>query len=125
MLQINMPQWSHGACKHSLPESMPSRGGLVFKKIIIIIFGRPLLCTCQCLKSPIGESSCFMRSAAIPFNAELCFFCQEIRKDKVHEVSSFDAGKQLQKAVDESSNQKWKVQLSTATSTNDARARLM
>ena len=63
-----------------------------------------------------------MRSAAIPFNAELCFFSQEIRKDKVHEVSSFNAGKQLQKAVDESSNQKWKVQLSTAISTNDARA---
>ena len=50
------------------------------------------------------------------------FFCQEIKKDKVHEVSSFNAGKQLQKAVDESSNQKWKVQLSTAITTNDAHA---
>ncbi len=69
-----------------------------------------------------GETPLFTRSASTPFNADLCFFCQEVRKETVHEVSTFNAGQQLRHVVEESSNQKWKVQLSAAISADDARA---
>ena len=63
----------------------------------------------------------FTRSAT-SFNAKQCFFCQEDRKELVHEVCTFSAGKQLQKAVDESKNQTWKVQLSSTSTKSNARA---
>jgi len=50
------------------------------------------------------------------------FFCQEDRKDAVHEVCTFSMGEKLQKAVEASNNQTWKVQLSSAISGDDAHA---
>ena len=64
----------------------------------------------------------FTRSSSTPFNRDLCFFCQEVTKEIVHVVSTFNAGKQLKKAVEEGSNHKWKVQLSAAISADDAHA---
>lgn len=68
------------------------------------------------------SESRFTRSATKPFNASLCFFCQEDKKATLHEVSTFNVGEKLKKIVEESSNQKWKVQLSSAIDTSDARA---
>ena len=46
MLQINMPQWSHGACKSSLPEACHQGECQDF-----FLKWLPLLCTCQYLVS--------------------------------------------------------------------------
>ena len=65
----------------------------------------------------------FTRSVTNPFNKCLCFFCQEnTHGQDIHEVSTFNAGDQLRKAVEVSNNEQWKVQLGAAISANDARA---
>ncbi|KAL5007722.1 hypothetical protein ScPMuIL_016528 [Solemya velum] len=88
--------------------------------------GRPLSASVRlggiALSPTEHETFRLTRSAINPFNAELCFFCQEVKKETIHEVTTFNAGKQLQQAVENSSNDKWKVQLSTAISADDARA---
>lgn len=38
------------------------------------------------------SESRFTRSATKPFNASLCFFCQEDKKATLHEVSTFNVG---------------------------------
>lgn len=80
--------------------------------------------------APVAESSLsgsssenwYTRSLAAAISADLCFFCQKETKYPLHEVSSFNAGQQLREAVQESNNQQWKVQLSAAISSDDARA---
>ncbi len=59
----------------------------------------------------------------IPFQKQLCFFCQmDIPGRDIHEISTFNAGEQLRQAVEASGNAKWKVHLSAAISAADARA---
>ena len=64
----------------------------------------------------------FTRSATPTYNKELRFFCLEDNSQELHEVSSFNAGEQIRKAVEQSANETWKVQLSAAINADDARA---
>ena len=50
-----------------------------------------------------------------------CFIGQEDRKKPFQEVCILSAGKKLHKAVDESKNEKWKLQLRAAMIKGDAR----
>lgn len=85
--------------------------------------GRPSASASVSDSSAQSNTPRFTRSSTTPFNARLCFFfCQEDRKDAVHEVCTFSMGEKLQKAVEASNNQTWKVQLSSAISGDDAHA---
>ena len=57
--------------------------------------GRPSSAATSVLDSAESETLHFTRSATSPFNAKQCFFCQEDRKEPVHEVCTFSAGRQL------------------------------
>ena len=62
------------------------------------------------------------RSSVEPFNKLMYFFCQEDNGKKLHEITSLSVGDKLRKAVEMSSNDKWKIQLSAALDSKDARA---
>jgi len=66
------------------------------------------------------ETTRFTPSEISSFKANLYYFGQEIKKETMHKVSSFNANMQLQQAVEKSSNQKWRVQFSTAINADDA-----
>ena len=82
--------------------------------------GRPSSGATIVSESAESDTLHFTRSAISPFNVKQCFFCQEDRKEPVHEVCTFSAGRQLQKADDESKNHTWKMQLSATISKDDA-----
>jgi len=65
----------------------------------------------------------YMRSGAKQYNKNNCFFCNgSSEKGALHQISEFNTGEQLRKAVEYSNNQQWKVNLSAAIDPNDAHA---
>ena len=56
------------------------------------------------------------------FDKERYFFCQSSETKGLHQISSFNAGKQLKEAVEASNNQQWQVQLSATLNPYDAHA---
>lgn len=100
------------ACEEGKPENLQTRRG------------RPSTGPAETAATPSCSSgeTLYTHSAAAAASKEKCFFCQKQTKDSLHEVSSFNAGKQLKEAVQKSNNQQWKVQLSAAITADDARA---
>ena len=64
----------------------------------------------------------FTRAKADPFNKNMCFFCQTISNEETFNLRSYNAGIALERAVNESGNDKWRMQLNTAISPSDAHA---
>lgn len=79
--------------------------------------GQPSTPTTSTVSNPEVEvpERAFTRSSSAPYLSSLCFFCQtKDPKDKLHEVTSFNAGETLRAAVKRSSSDTLQVRLSTA-----------
>jgi hypothetical protein len=76
----------------------------------------------QVTNTDTAKVRCFTRSLCQPLNTDACFFCNEgPEKDALHEVTSFNVGKQIHEAVALSENSEWKVKLQPLDP-HDARA---
>ena len=63
----------------------------------------------QVTNTDTAKVRCFTRSLCQPLNTDAYFFCNEgPEKDALHEVTSFNVGKQIHEAVALSENSEWK-----------------
>lgn len=62
----------------------------------------------------------YTRSQSKAYDKNACFFCDgKSEKGQLHQISAFNTGDQLRKAVESSNNEQWKVNLSAALDPKD------
>ena len=77
----------------------------------------------QASNNEVESPGCrFHRSSSMQFDNKRCFFCQSSETKGLHQINSFNAGKQLEEAVEASNNQQWQVQLSATLNPYDVHA---
>ena len=72
----------------------------------------------------ISSNTPFTRSKSTPHNKSICFFCDELAapENQLFRIEKSTVQSQLEEAVTNSKNDKWKVKLSTAVDNKDATA---
>lgn len=77
-----------------------------------------------CSSHPLPTASNFTRSQSVPFDDNVCFFCDEAasRLHPLHKILSDSAGKNLRTAIECNNNDQFRVKLSTAINPDDAHA---
>lgn len=75
-------------------------------------------------KSSVEDSQQITRSKTIPYDKNVCFFCEGDAgyRQSLHSVLTSSAGESLRAAIELSSNDKLRVKLSSAIDPSDARA---
>ena len=74
--------------------------------------------------APSTSAPTFTRSQSKPYDSTLCFFCEEksSRRNPLFTIRTDEAGWHLHSAIEKSSNDKYRVKLSTAIDPKDAHA---
>ena len=75
-------------------------------------------------KSCSSECGIFTRSQSVPYERELCFFCDvgATKGNPLHTVATENAGRALKKAAELSDNKRLCVKLNTGINPEDAHA---
>ena len=71
-----------------------------------------------------ASSSSFTRSQSVPYNSDVCFFCDKIgtRRDPLSSCRTTGASLHLHSAIEKSKNEAYRVELNTTLNPTDAHA---
>lgn len=128
-LKHNKASWQRTCCSQTTHKQHTDRDKTRYEKAVaekefsILLpsrtVGRPQSSVLQSMAScsPTLSTTKVTRSHVNSYNRSLCFYCQDIKYDSknkqedVHECRSPDIGKPIQKIVETSNNDMWKVYL--------------